>query len=134
MAGGLLPRFEYDPGTGTVQIDLTVPLTNPDTNDLNWSGAEAKSGTGKRQRNTFYIEEIKTLKFEFVTRANRDKIETMMKDWVIKGNTFTYYPDVTDLLTFFTLEYMPKTWVGSKRTALALDRWDIELVVREYIA
>ena len=76
-----LPRLSYDAGAGTINIDFTSVLedTSGDEFDQNIDRVDVKGGTGRRQSNFNYIEEVLEANFQYVTTANKDKVKTPTK-------------------------------------------------------
>lgn len=107
MPASTIPRFRYDPGTGDIDIVFTSLLqSDPKQSPEEVRGSDHFGGTGVRQRNLGYNHEIIVLRMEFVTRTTMDLVDTMLRDHVNKGGTFTFFPDETDLLTFTKLQML----------------------------
>jgi hypothetical protein len=93
MPSTLLPRYEYDPGTGLVQIDFSEPLADDDKFHPRYRLRDVFGGTGIRQRNTDYRESLVVLEHEFVPEPEMDQVITMIQVHVGEGGTFDYVPD-----------------------------------------
>ena len=128
----LLPAFIYDAGAGDVTINFTQPIEKDDHEDLRLKKKDVFGGTGIRQRNTLWVEERIVLSMQFETEATIDLVTTMMRDWVLLGNTFKYVPDNTDLLTFTTVESMDSAF-RPVRIVEGSDLWKFKMNVRKAI-
>jgi len=126
------PALEYDTGGGPIVINMAGGLDVDDHPELEQERKDVFGGTGIRQSNNFYTEEIITLSFSFETEAIVDSVDTMMKDWVLAGNTFKYIPDQTVTGVFTTVQLIGKTFEPRRMTP-GRDLWEFELVVREAI-
>jgi hypothetical protein len=125
----IFPALIYDAGAGDVTIDMTQPLEKDDHPILKLKKKDVFGGTGIRQRNVGYIEEIITITAQFEPEATVDAVDTMMKTWVLLGNTFKYVPDNTDYLTFQTVELLDGGF-SPERMNTGRDFWKFKLKVR----
>lgn len=93
MAVVKLPRYEYDPGSGTVTIDFTSAMVDEPLFAPEWHGREAFGGKGTLQRSKDYLQEVTTLEHAFVTKAQKDAVNTMCKTHALDGKSFFFVPD-----------------------------------------
>lgn len=123
-----LAKFVYDAGAGDVTITLTRPLA-ADIHPIRKANIrEVTGGSGVRQRNKNYTEQIFSIELQFEPEATIDLIDTMMADHVEAGGTFKFFPD-KDLGTFLTVEYLGNTWKPNRST-FTRDFYEGELEVR----
>lgn len=101
----ILPKYVYDAGAGAVTINFTEPLADDDIFNPKAKIREAKGGTGIRQRQKDFIEEKLTIHHKYVPEAELNSVITMMKDWVLGGGHFDFYPDQT-AGPFTSVEFM----------------------------
>lgn len=106
----LVPKFSYDPGTGSVSFIPTYPpVEKPGPHDGNSDDLESQrvdsiTLSGKKQ--TFYIrtDVFRNLTMNFVPQADLAAWNAFFK-WAVTGGTFDYYPDSTvNSFTTYTLE------------------------------
>ena len=129
----ILPAYKYDAGAGLVTINFTEPLADDDVFGIRAAVRDTFGGSGKRQRHFDFNEEVLTLHHKYVPEAELTSVITMMRDWVLRGNTFDFYHDQT-VGTFFTLECLDKTFDDFDRMFANLTRFEFKINVRKYIA
>ncbi len=128
-----LPRYEYDAGAGTVTIDFTEPLADDPKFKPRVKARDSLGGSGIRQRNSDFQEEVAELNHEFVPESEIDLVITMMKDHVLEGNTFDFTPDrVAAPGTKFTVEYLDDEFEPD-RMFLQRNLWRFRLRIRKEI-
>lgn len=125
----VLPRYVYDAGAGNVIIDFTAPIAQDPKPQQRVTRVDALGGTGIRQSNFKFVETVHTLTHEFVPESEIDLVDTMMTDWVLKGNTFDFYEDQTVTGSFITVELLDKRF-RPRRMSKKLDIWRFSINVR----
>lgn len=128
----VLPAYVYDSGGGPVTINFTQPLEMDDHPILDVERKDVFGGTGIRQSNVQYIEEIITLSHQFEAESVIDSVDTMMETWVLLGNTFDFLPDQTVTGVFDTVELIDKKF-SPKRMVTGRDLWEFKIKVRKQI-
>jgi len=127
----VIPKFEYDSGGGPVTITLTGGLATDDHPILEGKFKDTFGGTGIRQRVEQYQQDIITIHTQFEAESIVDLIDTMMKTWVFKGNSFKFFPD-KDLGGFEDVEFVDRSW-KPKRMENTRDLWEVKFKVRKKI-
>jgi len=127
-----LPRYVYDAGAGDVIIDFAECLAEDPHQTLETMRKDVFGGTGIKQTNFFYTNQVITLVHEFVPEATIDLVDTMMTSWVLKGNTFDFYEDQTVTGSYLTLELLDKKF-KPKRMNKKVDIWKYKIKCRVQI-
>ena len=105
MAG--TPEIQYDAGPViTITFDLP-PSKDPFNEKVRGNFRTTTSANGTTQTSHYYNEEVRAVSFTFVTKAIADLVRTCYKDFLAKGKTITYIPDVDTPGTTFNY-----TWAG----------------------
>ena len=127
----ILPAFAYTPAGGTeIVINFDEPIQHSDKLSLDFKGRDSFSGSGVMQRQLDYVNDKFVISQVFSTEAQRDAVETMMRDHVGGGGSFKYIPDNNSLGTFDTVQLTDKGWDGATRDALAINFFKWTLNVR----
>lgn len=90
----LLPRIQYNPGSGAMSLDFTYPpVHKPGADELVAFRTDTFSDSGiGRQSITSRIETFRTLEFAYVPVVDLDAWTAFMQ-YALTGGVFTYYPD-----------------------------------------
>lgn len=128
----VLPKYVYNAGSGDVEIEFTAELAADPHETIKSKRKLLYGGTGVMQVNFMYNEKIIVLEHEFITRAEVDAVQTMIETWVIRGNTFDFYPD-KDVASYTTLELIDNNYKPKRMHRNALDLWAFKLKCREVI-
>lgn len=123
----IVPKFAYNTGAGIVDFTPTNPAvkkTPQGVGPLVASRHDSITTSGIKQSVFDRIDEFLELSFEDVPETDLASWKAFMS-WALTGAQFTYYPDATDLLTYFdyTLEntdWRPK-WKSWKNYAFTLN-------------
>lgn len=127
------PAYIYNAGAGDVTITFTQPIQGEPIFEPKFKVRDAIGGSGIRQRQLEYYEEITTLHHAFETLAVRDAVILMLTAWVGAGGSFKFVPDQTVPGTFFTVELMDDSFASLDRQFTNLARYEFKLKVRKAI-
>lgn len=114
----IIPKFAYNTGSGVIDFIPTFPPTGKTPfSPLSAVRHDSITSSGIKQCVVERIDEFIVLNFATVPEADLASWGDFM-EWVLAGNEFTYYPDTTDISTFYEClledgDWTPK-WVFFK--------------------
>jgi hypothetical protein len=127
-----IPKIEYGSLTPTV-INFTYPpaMMGQKRESFNIVKKENESLSGRRQVQLNYIEDIRKLKFEFLTEAQVTQLETFIKTWAALGKSFKYFEDKT-LAAYKAYELDMTKFEPKPITSVGVDIYiyEVELIFR----
>lgn len=86
-------------------FEFTYPPSSDDEGQQNANIVDSKSLSGEKQRQLNYMEEVRKLTVDFIAAADRATLKTSFyQNWAVFGNTFRWFSDKTDLLTYDTYD------------------------------
>lgn len=94
-----IPEIQY--GSPTTTLNFTYPPErDPFNEDLKANVKVTKSNDGTEQVQYNYTEEMITVNFVFLTKAELDSLRTFYEDHAALGNTFTYLPSDDEVTSY----------------------------------
>lgn len=121
-----LPKFEYDPGSGTVSFSLALPPEGDNLREQEKANVRrtlSNNGTAQHQFN--YIEKIIAPRFIFVTQAEIDNIRTLMETHALLGKPFDYFEHSDEVekftVTLDKFDFIPKRIIPDSSTGFIHD-------------
>ena len=100
------PRVAFDSANSFDKpIDFDIEVAEDDELRFRGIGREAIGGDGKISQYVLnYVEETLDLRFNWMENDTYQQVIFWMENFAVRGDSFRYYPDQTDLTRFYEVK------------------------------